>query len=907
MSIKKILSVLIVICMLITNISTYNFVYANNSSVQETSESEFLEVKEELLTDEDESVIEEENSDEEIETVEDDKETVGDSKTDSDESTEEKSSTEKTAEETTEDAIEEATKDAIEDVINKISEETTEEVKEDEDDVTIASLSEIDEEEEPVIDFNNKLLGATSLTFRMDSNYGGREYVITTDFLQSASSIRNVNAGDRITAPTCSITNSDESSKGLAFTYWYNTASANTINSGAQYTLTDNDLYGFFTGIFTDNRKSLTLQPHSDYSSYITVTNPSNVGVNGWVLDSANNKVVRKSRITQDWVDFIINNLQFSPGYGYDKIVNSSGAEVDPLSWDRNSNVTYYIKAKMVGTSVSFNLQGHGSPIDSQVVNTGDKVIKPADPTDANFTFAGWYKESTCENEWNFDTETIQAGQTSVTIFAKWEEKYNTVNFHMGSGESISVDNPYKRYYTQTFTIPTPTKTGYDFEGWYDNSGLTGTSITSISNNTNAIIDLYPKWNEKSYNVSFNLDGGTLPGGVSNPTSRKYTDSYNLPTPTKTGYTFKNWHKSSITGEVISSIPANTSDDISVYAEWAANQYSISYNENGGIYVGGYSPVRNRSYDETVTLPTSANISKEYFVLTGWYDNDSFSGSPVTTIAANSLVGDKTYFAKWEIDPAYAGTQVKLMFDSNGGDGTMADIPYTFYDEAEVPVNGFTKTGYSFVNWVDQNGIARIVGSKIRMTSDITLKATWAQNAVPRWNGGGSSGGSSGGSGGGGGGGGRSSDAKVGPLGDLTSLISKAKIVKNKEQYRYVNVGAKQWIKNQDGTYSLLLLVPNAKIVGLWIEDVIRSANGSTIVDVYYFDDAGKMVTGIVKDDKGDYYYFETEANENQGKMVIGWKLIDGDFYYFGADGKMLQNGTTPEGLKVDANGKLIL
>ena len=94
---------------------------------------------------------------------------------------------------------------------------------------------------------------------------------------------------------------------------------------------------------------------------------------------------------------------------------------------------------------------------------------------------------------------------------------------------------------------------------------------------------------------------------------------------------------------------------------------------------------------------------------------------------------------------------------------------------------------------------------------------------------------------------------------------------------------------------------------GMWIEDVIRNVNGSTTVDVYYFDEAGKMVTGIVKDDKGDYYYFEIEANENQGKMVIGWKLIDGDFYYFGTDGKMLRNGTAPEGLKVDANGKLIL
>ena len=371
---------------------------------------------------------------------------------------------------------------------------------------------------------------------------------------------------------------------------------------------------------------------------------------------------------------------------------------------------------------------------------------------------------------------------------------------------------------------------------------------------------------------------------------------------TKTGWTFKGWYdNASFTGNAITTIPASVTVDSNIYAKWEVNRYSITYVENGGTYVGGYTPIRSRAYTDYITLPDYSNIVKEYFNFRGWYDNDSFAGSSITNIPDSSLVGNKTFYAKWEMDPAYAGTTVYLRFDSNGGNGTMADVPYSFYDEINVPSSGFTKTGYTFANWVDENG--RVVSGSFRIVRDITLKATWVQNYVPNWTGGG---GSSGGSGGGGGGG-RSNDAKVGPLGDLMSLISRAKLVKNKEQYRYVNTGAKQWLNNQDGTYGLLLLVPNAKIVGLWIEDVVKLANGSTTVDVYYFDDAGKMVTGIVKDDKGDYYYFETEANENQGKMVIGWKVIDGDLYYFEADGKMLRNGTSPEGFRVDANGKLIL
>ena len=1048
---KRALSILIIMCMIITNSDTYNFVYANNSVEQETSES--MSVEEETIEKIDEEVAtEEETTDEEIESIEEKNKEIDENETTSNEHEETETSTEEFY-----DAIEDT--NTTDEATEEIDVEKTEEVNVDLYDVDTASSSETEVEEEQAIGVKDKLFGATfRLKFVTDSSYGGKAYVINNDIqIEGETSFRNKNVGDPITAPTVTISNSVESSKGLSFAYWYHLGFGHTINSGANYTLTDNDSSGYnFVTWFTDNRKSLTLAPHSSDISNININNPSGSETNGWVI--SDNKAIRKSRITQDWLNDIINNLGFSAGYGYDKIVNSSGAEVDPLSWDRNSNVTYYIKAKMVGTSVSFNLQGHGSPIDSQVVNTGDKVIKPADPTDTNFTFAGWYKESTCENEWNFDTETIQAGQTSVTIYAKWEEKYNIVNFHMGTGESISVANPYTRYYTQTFTLPTPTKTGYEFVGWYDNSGLTGTSITSISNNTNATIDLYPKWNEKSYNVSFNLDGGTLPGGVSNPTSRKYTDSYNLPTPTKTGYTFKKWHKDSASGEEISSIAANTASAVTVYAEWGentykvnwylnggtidnsytkvddrlytqsitlptstqitkefydfegwydnnnftgspittlagsydgeyyvfakwdgeqynitydldggsfvggyvaqtvhdynttvdlppsdkvekigwtfkgwydnpsftgnaittipasittdsniyakweVNRYSITYVENGGTYVGGYTPIRSRAYTDYITLPDYSNIVKEYFNFRGWYDNDSFAGSSVANIPASSLVGDKTFYANWEMDSAYAGTTVYLRFDSNGGNGTMADIPYTFYDEASVPVNEFSKAGYTFSNWVDENGA--VVSSNFRMVRDVTLKAIWTQNYVPSWTGGGGS--SSGGSSGGGGGG-RSSDVKVGPLGDLTSIISRAKFVKNKDYYRYVNTGAKQWIKNQDGTYGLMLMSPNVKIVGLWIEDVVKLANGSTTVDVYYFDDAGKMVTGIVKDDKGDYYYFEAEPNENQGKMVVGYKIIDGDFYYFEPDGKMLRNGTTPEGFRVDANGKLIL
>ena len=67
--------------------------------------------------------------------------------------------------------------------------------------------------------------------------------------------------------------------------------------------------------------------------------------------------------------------------------------------------------------TVSFDSQG-GSAIDDQVVNHGDLAEEPAPkPTKSDYTFAGWYKEKSCENPWDFATDTVTA---DITLYAKW-------------------------------------------------------------------------------------------------------------------------------------------------------------------------------------------------------------------------------------------------------------------------------------------------------------------------------------------------------------------------------------------------------------------------------------------------------------------------------------------------------
>jgi len=78
----------------------------------------------------------------------------------------------------------------------------------------------------------------------------------------------------------------------------------------------------------------------------------------------------------------------------------------------------------------------------------------------------------------------------------------------------------------------------------------------------------------------------------------------------------------------------------------------------------------------------------------------------------------------------------------------------------------------------------------------------------------------------------------------------------------------------------------------------------------YYLDtDSGIMQTGWKKDAAGHWYFLNTAKGAAEGIMLTGWNWIDGYCYYFNSQsgpdqGKLLVNTTTPDGYKVNADGK---
>lgn len=150
-----------------------------------------------------------------------------------------------------------------------------------------------------------------------------------------------------------------------------------------------------------------------------------------------------------------------------------------------NENTTLYAKwtentpTTPTEYTVTFDSQG-GSAVSSQTVTSGSKVPKPADPTWSGHTFGGWYKESACENKWNFDVDTVTK---NTTLYAGWEKDNSgtttpgditvTINLDggtLGSGNTtltVNADGKVER------PAKDPTRPGYIFINWYTDASCT--------------------------------------------------------------------------------------------------------------------------------------------------------------------------------------------------------------------------------------------------------------------------------------------------------------------------------------------------------------------------------------------------------------------------------------------------
>ncbi len=122
-------------------------------------------------------------------------------------------------------------------------------------------------------------------------------------------------------------------------------------------------------------------------------------------------------------------------------------------------DVTLTLQARMF--TVTFDTQG-GNSIDAIQVQEGEKVGNPVDPVKDGCTFDGWYREATCKNAWNFDTDIVNS---DITLYAKWEREI--------------VDNVDFEEALKALVYPNPVQSGKDLYIRLE-SGINNSSLIEI-------------------------------------------------------------------------------------------------------------------------------------------------------------------------------------------------------------------------------------------------------------------------------------------------------------------------------------------------------------------------------------------------------------------------------------------
>lgn len=181
---------------------------------------------------------------------------------------------------------------------------------------------------------------------------------------------------------------------------------------------------------------------------------------------------------------------------------------------NRYASGTYQYTSVMTITprSITFNSNG-GSSVSTIYVNSGTAASAPTAPTKTGYTFGGWYTDNgTFASAVNWSS-TISENKT---YYAKWTAKTTTVSFNQNSGTGGQTSSVTATYDAAMPSAPVtcPTRTGYDFGGYYDGTGGTGTQYYTSTgasartwNKENATWTLYAKWTVKSFTVTWMVNG----------------------------------------------------------------------------------------------------------------------------------------------------------------------------------------------------------------------------------------------------------------------------------------------------------------------------------------------------------------------------------------------------------------
>ncbi len=427
-------------------------------------------------------------------------------------------------------------------------------------------------------------------------------------------------------------------------------------------------------------------------------------------------------------------------------------------TWESYALGTSDITIRAVYTPVTYTVTYEGTKgaecanATSYTVLSGLTLTPISHP---DFLFLGWSLDGTSV------IESIAPGATGdITLTALWEKRPAVITY-AGLEDGTHTNPTSFRESAEAHTLTPASRPWYRFLGWFSDAALTS-PITVLSRETvTGDMTLYAKFAPISYTVTY-MNGETPVGsatfdvnnqtptppalpekagylaswgtfvpspadqfvsvsfspvvyqityagmsaGTANPNPSSYTieSAFSLLAPTRAGYFFKGWK---LGGETVTEIPAGTTGNLTLEADFGLIEYAIHYENLYGIPSATF-PGAFTVESEAITLP--GGLVREGYTFLGW----SLGGATVTEISRGT-VGNVSLSARWaakEYTITYLGLPV----------GAVNPNPTTYTVESAITLSNPGLPGFTFHGWT-KNG-APVTEIPLGSMGDITISAS---------------------------------------------------------------------------------------------------------------------------------------------------------------------------------------
>ena len=264
---------------------------------------------------------------------------------------------------------------------------------------------------------------------------------------------------------------------------------------------------------------------------------------------------------------------------------------------------------------------------------------------------------------------------------------------------------------------------------YYD--GYVYESCTSATVETSGTV-VYRIFKVHNYNISYNLNGGSLPDGKSNPDTYNVESSdITLNNPVKSGYVFTGWGGTDITGVSTKvTIAKGSTGDRTYVANWKAAEYTIRYTRGNTDVVKEYIDQKVTYDSDVITKPGNTFTGRTYSITydQGYTNNREWEKTSLPSDITNAHLT----FKSWSISGREYNAGIKLTKPNFVTNGTV--IATADWNTADIKLTGVTRAGYTFTGWkCSEDGNIYAAGTTYRINPgttalNITFTAQWTAN-----------------------------------------------------------------------------------------------------------------------------------------------------------------------------------